>query len=155
MSRGQISIGRSLVLIASLCFVFYLCFATETARFRRIHERMTLELEYVAAKAPDGVPRSDWNEAVMVTQIACSNVCFSPQHIEISQFQRFCDELQKRREECVTFRTLNWIWSRLAQTGPHGTRYVQRNKMRFDDIARPYLEERDSDSRNSEEFRRN
>jgi endo-beta-N-acetylglucosaminidase D len=126
-------IGTSAIIFIT-SVVCALMFANESARFRRTYRKMDTALQILLVKKPKEVSLARWEDAVRWTNNACSNVCFSPAHIDLPEFQRFCDELNQKVKGKVDLDTLKWIWSRLASTGSHGRNYVARNKGNFDDV---------------------
>ncbi len=50
---------------------------------------------------------------------------------------RLRDDLARRFAGPIDRDTLTWIWDRLARTGPHGTRYVERFRPKFEQCVAP------------------
>ena len=57
---------------------------------------------------------------------AYHNVCFSPEHVTLAELKRFTADTQPKVAAKVDIQTLDWIWERLAETGPAGDKYVQK-----------------------------
>ncbi len=126
MTAWRMTVRRAMVAIAVLAIISYALFFSEGPRYRRASERMRVALESVQARRPPDVPLPVWNEAVGATRTVCVNVCAGPSHINLVEFERFCAELERKLEGPVDLDTLDWIVARLARTGDHGERYMQR-----------------------------
>jgi hypothetical protein len=62
---------------------------------------------------------------------AYANVCFSPEHVSLVELKRFNEDVRQKLESNVDLGTTDWIWSRLAETGEHGARYVAKFEPRY------------------------
>lgn len=103
-------------------------------RFRRIeayaHEqRIGTELMVsLADRRPPAVPKKSWDEATDRVVAAYHNVCFSESHVPFNELVRFNHDAKVKLGGEVDIHSIEWIWTRLAETGPHGRKYVDRFK---------------------------
>lgn len=75
---------------------------------------------------PPGVEPATWREVVVVSYNALGNVCFSPNHVSLAEMRRLRADVEAKSREPITLQTLDWLWWRLGQTGPHGAEYTTR-----------------------------
>jgi hypothetical protein len=87
---------------------------------------------------PATVSKKVWNNGIGFTVTAHYNVCFSPGHTDLAAMVRFGEKLDEKLQERVDLSIFEWIWDRLAETGPHGKRYTDqfRSSLREDLKAR-------------------
>ena len=62
---------------------------------------------------------------------AYGNVCFSPDHVSLAELKRLNEDVRLKLETNVDLDTADWIWRRLAETGPHGAQYVAKFEPRY------------------------
>jgi hypothetical protein len=67
-----------------------------------------------------------WKIATSWTITAYENICFSEKHTSIDELRRFRVDVEKRLAGGVDLATTDWIWQRLAETGPHGQLYRRK-----------------------------
>lgn len=84
-------------------------------------------------RPPPGVDGHVWQEACKLTGIAVGNVCFSPSHVSLEELADLRAELAAKEAGRVDIDTLQWVWDRLATTGPHGRRYIQQMRPLWDE----------------------
>jgi hypothetical protein len=102
-------------------------------------------IEALKYRVPPGMSPSVWECAWEWTSTAYGNVCFSEEHVRIEEMYRLRDELIPKLRGPIDPQTLVWIWARLAQTGPHGKRYVGRFKQVFLNCFPPGMVTKPSD----------
>ena len=78
------------------------------------------------SRRPEAVSAKTWEHATSWAVTAYHNVCFSEEHVTYDELVRFNHDVRKELEGEVSLQSIDWVWSRLAQTGPHGERYVKR-----------------------------
>lgn len=74
-------------------------------------------------RRPQNVEAEVWKVATGWTITAYANVCFSKDYVSLDELRRFRVDLEKRLAGDVDLSTTDWIWQRLAETGPHGQQY--------------------------------
>lgn len=77
-------------------------------------------------RRPESVDAKVWEVATSWAITAYANVCFSEGHVPIDELRRFRVDVEKRLAGDVDLATIDWLWQRLAETGPHGQQYRQR-----------------------------
>jgi len=122
-----IGIGMAVVLAVSLLVLP----ALPHLMFMRQHRRMEYLLDTLPGRRPDAVPERAWTAAVGWARTACVNVCFSREHVALSDMKKFVDSLEKRLSGPVDLDTIHWIWDQLEGTGPHGKRYVADHRPQY------------------------
>jgi hypothetical protein len=80
----------------------------------------------LAQRRPADVNAAAWDEATAWANTAYANVFFSEQHTPIDELRRFRIDVEERLEGDVDLATIDWLWQRLGETGPHGRRYRHR-----------------------------
>ena len=78
------------------------------------------------SRRPESVSAKQWEYAVGWAVTAFHNVCFSEEHVTYDELVRFNHDVRKELEGEVSLQAIDWVWARLAQTGPHGEQYVKR-----------------------------
>lgn len=123
-SRPTLLIVASAILIGLLAFgvkgfVNVIRYASQ--------QRATSDLiDSLSSRRPNNVSPAKWETATTWTGIAVANVCYSPDHVSFAELGRFKSDLESKLEQDVDLETLDWIWHRLANTGPHGAQYVEK-----------------------------
>ncbi len=77
-------------------------------------------------RRPADVNAAVWEVATSWAITAYANVCFSDEHVPIDEHRRFRVDSEKRFEGDVNLATIDWVWQRLGETGPHGAQYRDR-----------------------------
>ena len=77
-------------------------------------------------RRPDKVGAKVWEVATGWAITAYENVCFSEEHTSFCELRRFRVDFEKRLAGDVDLATTDWIWQRLAGTGPHGQHYRRK-----------------------------
>jgi hypothetical protein len=72
---------------------------------------------------PPGIDPHVWNEAVTVAYNAHGNVCYSPDAVPLEEMRRLREDMETKSQGPINLDTLDWLWTRLAYTGPHGLKY--------------------------------
>lgn len=83
-------------------------------------------IESLRNRRPEGVPNPTWEEATGWAITAYANVCFSEEHVTFDELVRFNHDARMELAGDVNMQTIDWVWARLAKTGPHGQRYVDK-----------------------------
>ena len=76
-------------------------------------------------RRPPDVSRDTWEWATGWAITAYLNVCFSTKHVSLEEMKKFRADLEDQLRGPVNLITIDWIWYRLGQTGPHGLSYQQ------------------------------
>jgi hypothetical protein len=87
---------------------------------RRIRERIYALDE----RRPANIRPQLWADSVGWAGIAQGNICFSEEHTTYEAMCRLEEQLDEKLKGKIDLGTLEWIWDRLAETGPHGQSYV-------------------------------
>jgi hypothetical protein len=96
------------------------------------HRRKAADLiDSLPQRRPADVSPETWEVASTWASIAFHNVCFSPEHVSLRELKRFKTDLERELKKNVDLETIDWIWRRLEDTGPHGRRYVERFESQF------------------------
>jgi len=77
-------------------------------------------------RPPPGVCKRRWEAAWVTAYNGFGNVCFSPNDVSLQEMNRFKTDLQAKMQQPATLASLRWFWGRLAETGPHGNKYIKR-----------------------------
>lgn len=80
---------------------------------------------------PKDVSVKEWGCATFWMGIAFANVCYSPGHVTLSELKQLNDDLGTKLQGSVDMQTVDWIWQRLAATGPHGAQYSAQFEPRY------------------------
>lgn len=121
--------GRIRAWLLALAFLFVLVAALSTPVWQVIsYRREQLAgaelIRRLSDRRPESVSSKTWNAATGWAITAYVNVCFSREHVAYDQLTRFNREVEERLSGRVDLKTIDWIWTRLSETGPHGQRYV-------------------------------
>jgi hypothetical protein len=81
-------------------------------------------VESLNARRPETVPIQTWRDASGWAITAYHNVCFSEEHVTFDELARFNHDTRIALSGNVNLQSIDWVWARLAKTGPHGQRYV-------------------------------
>jgi hypothetical protein len=101
--------------------------------FLRLKRKIDTFIVYLRPTDPKGVDAAVWACAHRWTVTAYGNVCSSPEYVPAAEMDRLRDDLDRKLSGNVDVDTLAWIWDRLAQTGPYGSRYVERFRPQFEE----------------------
>lgn len=75
---------------------------------------------------PDGVNERQWTAATDWAITAYHNVCFSESHVPLKASLQFSQDLKEKLKDEIDLSTIEWIWNRLAETSPHGHKYISK-----------------------------
>lgn len=93
----------------------------------RRDQRVAMEsVRQLRDQRPRDVDADTWEMASGWAITAYCNVCFSPEHVSHDELRRFRVDLEEQLRRPVDLSTIDWVWERLGQTGPHGARYRER-----------------------------
>jgi hypothetical protein len=82
-------------------------------------------------RRPPAVNAAAWECCVDWAVTAHCNICFSPGHTPYSAMLAFGGQVDRLLERSVDLTTFDHIWERLAETGPNGQAYVEKNRTYF------------------------
>ena len=124
---------RSLILSGAFVFVIVAAIATPLglriwqmisySRQQRIGAEL---LGSLREQRPEGVSPTTWDHATGWAITAYHNVCFSEGHVTFDELVRFNHDTKLKLTENVDLQTIDWVWERLAKTGPHGQKYFDK-----------------------------
>lgn len=77
-------------------------------------------------RGPPDVNSDIWELATSWAITAQANVCFSEKCVSFKELKKYRAELEERLAKNVDLATIDWIWKRLGETGPHGRKYQSR-----------------------------
>lgn len=97
----------------------------EVLRFRTLYRECERELETLKQSRPSDISPERWSEENFGIGTAFANVCFSTNHVPLDEMERLTVDLRERiTGQPIDLTTIDWVWDRLAATGPHGEQYV-------------------------------
>lgn len=77
-------------------------------------------------RRPETVPKKTWDDATGWAITAYHNVCFSETCVTFEELVRFNHDARMKLAGNVDLHSIDWVWKRLAETGPHGQRYFDK-----------------------------
>jgi hypothetical protein len=83
---------------------------------------------------PPGVDPHVWNEAVTVAYNAHGAVCYLPDRVSLEEMRRLREDMETKSQGPINLDTLDWLWTRLGQTGPHGLQYTTQMRPHWDEM---------------------
>jgi hypothetical protein len=125
------TIQQTMIAIAVLAGLFGFCIVP-VGRFnatRKLQRDMLDSIANLEPTNPGSVPPAVWDCALGETVIAFDNVGMRVGQGDVAR--RLRDDLERKLAGKVDLETLDWIWDRLSESGPHGRRYVGRFRPRF------------------------
>src|SRR4051794_6873902 len=131
----RFTVGKLMAAVAILALGMGFCIVPigKQAEFARLQRQMDDSIRSLRPSDPTGISPTEWDCALGWTVTAYCNVCFSPGHVGTPEMYRLRDDLARKLDRRIGVDTLAWIWDRLAQTGPHGKQYVERNLPQFEE----------------------
>ncbi|MHB0960503.1 MAG: hypothetical protein ACYC0X_31130 [Pirellulaceae bacterium] len=96
------------------------------ARYNRRSHRINEKICSLQERRPANVTAESWRDCVAWASIAHCNICFSEEHTSYEAMCRFEVLLDDKLQEEIDLNTFVWIGDRLAETGPHGQRYMAK-----------------------------
>jgi hypothetical protein len=138
----KFTLRRTMASVALLAVLFAICLVparrfSQLVEYARVRREMNDAITGPQYRVPNGISPDVWECAWGWTLTAYGNVCFSEEHVRIEEMHRLREEVLPKLCGPVGPQTLVWIWERLAQTGPHGKRYVARFRQSFLDCFPP------------------
>jgi hypothetical protein len=133
-------IGLAIILLALACgAVLVVKVGLSVWRFKTFQNELTqlrLTLEPWRQNTPPNVNAHAWGEVSgFVTQTAVGNICFTPDHVSHAEVRRLRQDVDaKMAEGPATAETLDWLWRRLAETGPQGVKYTTQFQPMWDEM---------------------
>jgi|GEM_PF-3895258 len=106
-------------------FAIRLC---QLLEFRREQELANELISSLDSRRPSHTDQETWDDATRWAGIAFANVCFSDEHLTIEELRRFTIDTRQELQGEVDLDTIDWVWKRLSETGPHGKQYTNRVK---------------------------
>ncbi len=101
-------------------------------------------IESLAQRRPATVPTQTWEDATGRAITAYHNVCFSEEHVTFDELVRFNHDARNKLAGNVNLQSIDWVWARLAKTGPHGQRYFDKFEPQYRSLV--YQEQSKDDS---------
>jgi hypothetical protein len=93
-------------------------------RYNQRSYRIREKIWALNERRPATVSPRLWKESVGWAVTAHCNVCFSEEHASYEAMCQFEERLDEKLKGDVNLGTIEWIGDRLAETGPHGQRYM-------------------------------
>jgi hypothetical protein len=84
--------------------------------------------------APPGIDNQEWNGIWGLVYNGFGNVCYTHNHVSLEEMSRLKADLLAKMDQPPTIESLRWFWNRLAETGPHGKKYIKQMTPLLDDI---------------------
>lgn len=123
----QFRLRTLLVCVAILATAFAcLAFVGKITEYPRHQSRGARLLETLDTRCPATVSPQTWDDATGWAITAYHNICFNANHTTLKELDSFVADTEERLNGPVDLATIDWIWARLAATGPHGEAYASR-----------------------------
>lgn len=137
MPRWHFPLWQSMVAVAVLAVLLAIIVPVgRVTEYVRLQRQMGTSIRCLNPTNPNVNP-DDWDCAHFRTWVAYENVCFDPRLVNTVEMYRLRDDLDRKLKGNVDLDTLVWIWNRLAETGPHGKKYVERFRPIFEQCFPP------------------
>jgi hypothetical protein len=94
--------------------------------FQRIRQQTTDKIRSLAARCPNDVPLSQWQQAVDWTANLISQEYFAPVASDPNSLKELCDALDDNTKEPVDLTTLQWVWEQCEKAPRDGAEYAIR-----------------------------
>lgn len=102
--------------------------------FRMERDRTEALLESIRTPTPQGIDPVKWDDVWMTVYNGFGNVCFTEREVSIVEMRRLRKDLELLlRTSPRDLKTLERIWERLGETGPHGAEYTQGKRPLLDE----------------------
>ena len=111
--------------------------AVPLVRYSKHSRSINEEIKALRDRRPATVSPQLWEECVAWASIAHCNICFSEEHASYQAMCRFEEQLDEKLKGNVDLDTIEWIGDRLAETGPHGQRYMTNWREQWKALQRP------------------
>jgi hypothetical protein len=133
LPRVRFTVRKAMLAVAILAVLlaYFLVPLGRLTVYHRVQREMDAAIRALEYRVPPGVSPAVWECAWGWTSTAYGNVCFSEEHVSTEELYRLRKDLMPKLQGPVDLQTLVWVWDRLAQTGPHGRRYVGQHKPSF------------------------
>ncbi len=128
---------RRRILLTCLIFGIPLLLLPELIRFWKaqsylIQQKSTRQLlNTIERSRPPDVDQKTWDAATGWMMTAYCNVCFSEEHVPLTEFRVLHRDLKVRMEQGIDLRTIDWFWARMKRASPHGQRYITKYEPAF------------------------
>lgn len=96
------------------------------SRYNGERERIRQLVVSLRDRRPEVVSSEAWEAGIGWTMTAHLNVCFSPRLVSREALFQLGRQLDERLASGIDAGTIEWVWDRLAETGPHGKQYIDR-----------------------------
>ncbi len=122
-------------IVAALCALLVLPaqWIYQVVNYAKEQRRAADVVESLVDRRPSGTSSTEWDVASEWAVTAYHNVCFSADHVRLDELRRFRVDVEAKCSPQAEIRitTIDWIWQRLAETGPHGKQYVGRFRPQY------------------------
>ena len=126
-SRWSFSLKTLFVVVTVAgCLMLLLLPVANYVAWRGYHIKGSDLIASMDSRRPSTVSPREWEVVHFWIGVAFANVCFSPDHVSLAELKRFNNDLDSKLQGKVDLNTVDWIWERLASTGPQGAGYVER-----------------------------
>ncbi|GAA4424260.1 hypothetical protein [Bremerella cremea] len=130
-------------ILGLLILVFFVAGVTPSAlrlfgqiQFKQRYDEIIAILESWETPPPGADPE-EWKNCWGATTTATANVCFSKNLVTQAEMDRLLLDMQARQDAPNSWKRLEWYWHRLAETGPHGKKYITNFEYLWNDGASP------------------
>jgi hypothetical protein len=128
--------GLILLLLVGLAAAFLPPVVRHRA-FRAERDRIQALLKEIQSPSPPEVSPEQWQHAWEVVYNGFGNVCFTERQVSTEEMRRLRMDLEALlRGGPVDLKTLEKVWMRLGQTGPHGAEYTSGKRPLLDEALR-------------------
>lgn len=103
-------------------------------RYNATRDRIQKKINVLRFQLPTEVSEEVWDGTVSWGCIAFGNICATESHTSYEEMCHLECDLDAKLAGPIDIAFFEWLWSRLAETGPHGAGYVSRIKWTWDQL---------------------
>lgn len=135
ISRRTKLLGCLIPIIVGIgLFAWFASMAIPLMRYGQRSRNINHKICALENRRPPNVDPELWHECIAWASIAHGNICFSEGLTSYSAMCRFDEQLDEKLKGEVSMDTIHWIGERLAETGPHGERYMMKWRKQWQEM---------------------
>lgn len=137
MSQPNRAVKSGCLLLVCLIIGFLIAAAFEVyprMRYSQRSRRTNNKIIALMNRKPTKLNEKQWEQYVGWASIAYCNICCSEGHASYKAVCRFEEQLDEKLKEEIQLETIDWIGDRLAETGPHGQRYMKNWREQWNEM---------------------
>lgn len=123
----------ALLIIGSLLWPTFNNLA-QTREFHAQERRIEAIVETWRTTPPEADP-DYWEAGWGTVYNALGNVCFTKDHVSQEEMEKLYQDVKAKDAEPNSWDRLEWLWYRLAKTGPHGRKYIDQMQPLWDEVS--------------------